>query len=91
MGRHKDIKVPRPDPFPARPLPKVPPPIFVPVPYPVPVPVPVPQVPPWPHPRPWIWPQPPVRWQQPCMFDNLPPGVYGLVCQCPRCSPQCIS
>lgn len=24
---------------------------------------------------------------EPCAFDNLPPGVYGLVCFCPRCSP----
>jgi hypothetical protein len=26
-----------------------------------------------------------------CMFDGLPPGVYGLVCNCPRCSPSCVS
>ena len=25
----------------------------------------------------------------PCMFDGLPPGVYGLVCTCPRCTPRC--
>jgi hypothetical protein len=25
----------------------------------------------------------------PCAFDNLPPGVYGLVCQCPKCTPYC--
>jgi hypothetical protein len=25
---------------------------------------------------------------EPCMFDSLPPGTYGLVCPCPRCSPQ---
>jgi hypothetical protein len=31
--------------------------------------------------------QPPVR--EPCAFDGLPPGVYGLVCFCPRCSPRC--
>ena len=24
-----------------------------------------------------------------CMFDGLEPGVYGLVCPCPRCSPSC--
>lgn len=24
-----------------------------------------------------------------CAFDGLPPGVYGLTCSCPRCSPQC--
>lgn len=24
------------------------------------------------------------QWDRPCMFDNLPPGVYGLVCPCPR-------
>ena len=23
---------------------------------------------------------------QPCMFDGLQPGVYGLVCHCPKCS-----
>lgn len=22
-----------------------------------------------------------------CAFDGLPPGAYGLVCQCPKCSP----
>lgn len=25
----------------------------------------------------------------PCMFDNLPPGVYGLACPCPRHSAYC--
>ena len=25
----------------------------------------------------------------PCAFDGLEPGVYGLVCTCPRCSPRC--
>jgi len=29
--------------------------------------------------------------EQPCMFDNLPPGVYGLACPCPRCSPRTTS
>ena len=29
--------------------------------------------------------------QQPCAFDNLPPGVYGLVCHCRRCSTWCTS
>jgi hypothetical protein len=24
-----------------------------------------------------------------CAFDGLPPGVYGLVCTCPKCSLQC--
>lgn len=24
-----------------------------------------------------------------CAFDGLPPGVYGLVCFCPKCSPRC--
>ena len=24
----------------------------------------------------------------PCAFDNLPPGFYGLVCSCPKCSPS---
>ncbi len=27
----------------------------------------------------------------PCAFDNLPPGVYGLVCHCPKCSPTYLS
>lgn len=27
--------------------------------------------------------------KHPCMFDGLKPGVYGLVCTCPRCAPQC--
>lgn len=27
----------------------------------------------------------------PCAFDGLPPGIYGLVCHCPRCSPRCVS
>lgn len=27
--------------------------------------------------------------QQPCAFDNLPPGVYGLVCSCPKCRVFC--
>ena len=38
----------------------------------------------------WWEPSPvnqPAHW--PCMFDGLPPGVYGLVCTCPRCSPRC--
>ena len=25
---------------------------------------------------------------EPCLFDSLPPGTYGLVCPCPRCSPR---
>jgi hypothetical protein len=24
-----------------------------------------------------------------CAFDGLPPGIYGLVCSCPRCAPSC--
>ncbi len=27
--------------------------------------------------------------REPCAFDGLPPGAYGLVCNCPRCSPRC--
>lgn len=34
-----------------------------------------------------VFDQHPMR--EPCMFDGLPPGVYGLVCRCPRCSPRC--
>jgi len=27
-----------------------------------------------------------------CMFDNLPPGIYGIACPCPRCSTvKCIT
>ncbi len=26
---------------------------------------------------------------EPCMFDGLTEGIYGLVCFCPRCSPRC--
>lgn len=26
---------------------------------------------------------------QKCMFDGLPPGTYGLVCNCPRCRIYC--
>jgi hypothetical protein len=33
--------------------------------------------------RPYV-PQP-----QRCAFDGLPPGTYGLVCTCPKCSPRC--
>ena len=38
----------------------------------------------------------PSDWYQPvhndtpfpkCMFDGLPPGVYGISCPCPKCSP----
>ena len=25
----------------------------------------------------------------PCMFDGLEPGVYGISCPCPKCSPTC--
>lgn len=24
--------------------------------------------------------------KEPCMFDSLGPGIYGLVCPCPKCS-----
>lgn len=41
-------------------------------------------------PNPW-WQQPQAPPQVPCMFDGLPPGTYGLVCSCPRCSPWCVS
>lgn len=26
-----------------------------------------------------------------CAFDGLPPGVYGLVCFCPKCATMCNS
>lgn len=29
------------------------------------------------------------RMPRECAFDGLPPGVYGLMCSCPRCTPQC--
>lgn len=29
--------------------------------------------------------------REPCMFDGLPPGTYGLVCPCRRCRPWCVS
>ena len=51
----------------------------------IPVPVWPPQVPARPV-QPW-WPQQP--WVRSCMFDNLPPGVYGISCPCPRCSTTC--
>jgi hypothetical protein len=39
--------------------------------------------------QPWIVPQLyRIKEREPCMFDGLPPGVYGLVCSCPRCSPR---
>lgn len=25
-----------------------------------------------------------------CAFEGLPDGVYGMVCFCPKCSPQCM-
>lgn len=49
-----------------------------------------------PRPTPWLvrefeWPELPglnyvVQRPQPCMFDSLPPGIYGLVCPCPKCT-----
>ncbi len=35
------------------------------------------------------YPSEPIPAYPPCLFDNLPPGVYGLVCTCPRCSVWC--
>lgn len=26
---------------------------------------------------------------EPCMFDGLKDGVYGLSCPCPKCTPRC--
>lgn len=26
---------------------------------------------------------------QKCLFDGLPPGTYGLVCNCPKCRTYC--
>jgi hypothetical protein len=26
---------------------------------------------------------------EPCAFDGLPPGAYGLYCGCPKCSSRC--
>ncbi len=28
--------------------------------------------------------------EPPCAFDNIPPGIYGLVCYCPRCTTYCL-
>lgn len=38
------------------------------------------------------WWKTPVEYvRTPCAFDNLPPGAYGLVCTCQRCSPRCVA
>ncbi len=38
--------------------------------------------------EPWVYkgPMPKVTWgsNEPCMFDNLPPGSYLISCPCPR-------
>lgn len=56
--------------------------------------VPAPPAANWSYP----WPPPSLKpyqltpatiWQEPCAFDSLPPGVYNLVCFCPKCSPRC--
>jgi hypothetical protein len=26
---------------------------------------------------------------EPCAFEGLPNGIYGLACFCPRCTPRC--
>ena len=44
-----------------------------------PAPLPIPH---WPN-------STPKATEHPCMYDNLPPGIYGLSCTCPRCSPWC--
>jgi hypothetical protein len=56
---------------------------------PEPVYVPTPELVPFPAIIPW-WEPPRKPPQEPCMFDGLPPGVYGLVCHCPRCTPRCM-
>jgi len=39
----------------------------------------------WPYPSQPNW----ITWKpEPCAFDGLPPGVYGMVCCCPKCSPR---
>jgi len=30
-----------------------------------------------------------VRSEHKCMFEGLPPGVYGIACPCPKCTPTC--
>lgn len=29
-----------------------------------------------------------IPFEQHCLFDGLKPGVYGIACPCPRCSPS---
>lgn len=50
----------------------------------------------WPHDN-GTWPQtfPGVTYygsttsgDEPCMFDDLPPGTYMLSCPCPKCTPR---
>ncbi len=53
----------------------------------------------WPTPP--GWPKPPAlfgdgintikAYEQPCLFDGLEPGVYGISCPCPRCNPVVMS
>ena len=40
--------------------------------------------------KPWVpdYSKPYVPQTQPCMFDNLPPGIYGISCPCPKCTPH---
>ena len=49
---------------------------------------PLPIVPWEPQPQPWpsVIAIPPAP-SAPCAFDRLPPGIYGLVCMCPKCTP----
>lgn len=43
--------------------------------------------------KPWVHPYPTLprfrRETRRCMFDGLPPGVYGIACPCPKCSVWC--
>jgi hypothetical protein len=56
----------------------------------IPGPVLIPQVPVVPYPVP-LTPSIFTLLPETCAFDNLPPGVYGLVCHCRRCTPWCTS
>lgn len=33
--------------------------------------------------------QPQSMGNQKCLFDGLPPGVYGIACPCPKCRTYC--
>ena len=44
------------------------------------------ELPKWPDVQPWKYDGPPIKitMNEPCMFDNLPPGTYGIACPCPK-------